>query len=230
VPKKSNTKAPEVTVGGLRIVEMALDLLVPDPDNPRITLKPGDPGYEALAASLERFGMTEPVVWNQTTGYLVSGHQRVEVLRAQGKTTAPVSIVEMPATEARALGLALNKVSGEWDDAKLVGVLMDLHKEMDLLATGFTVNELAELTASLDAQTPALPEPAFAPSLEPKVAKSGVTAKDVKQAEQAQASKYVGGREPKDITCPNCAYVFGIGGWLKDYVEETEKLQAAAKE
>jgi hypothetical protein len=71
-------------------------------------------------------------------------------------------------------------------------------------------------------------EDPFEPSLEPTVARSQVTAKQVQQAEQQQSDRFVQKREPKDVMCPACAHVFGIGGWLQDYVEETEQLQAAA--
>jgi hypothetical protein len=91
---------------------------------------------------------------------------------------------------------------------------------------------LAQLTAEL-AMPPAAIEAEFdepfAPSLEPKVARSDVTAKDVQKAEKAQSERFGGHREPKDITCPHCGQTFGVGGWLQDYLEDTEKVKAEAK-
>ena len=222
-----------VTIGGLRLAEIPIERINPAPYNPRKVLQPGDAGYEALVASLSTFGLAEPLVWNERTGNLVAGHQRLAILKAQGETTIPVSIIDKSLEEEKALNLAMNKVSGEWDTVKLHDVLHDLHAAMDLTATGFTVNELAELAASLTEPVPTnhrdAPTEAFTPSLQPKVTPSHVTEADVKHAEAAQAERFEGGREPKDVTCPNCAFVFGVGGWLKDYIEETERLQAAAK-
>ena len=219
-------------VGGLQIEEVAIESLVPDPRNPRVMLQPGDEGYAQLGASLERFGLTEPLVWNKRTGYLVSGHQRLQLLRDRGVTHVPVSIVDLSPEDGLALGLAMNKVEGEWDKGKLKDVLDDLSQAMDLAGTGFTVVDLAQLTAELAMPTEDIAatfdEP-FEPSLQPAVAKSDITEKDVKKAEKAQSEKFGGHREPKDITCPHCSQTFGIGGWLQDYVEETEKLQAEAK-
>lgn len=224
-------KAADGKVMALRLEEMPIEQLIPADYNPRVKLQPGDEEYEKLSASIERFGQVEPLVWNQRSGNLVGGHQRLEVLKAKGYTHVPVSVVDLSPTEERALSLALNKIAGRWDDVKLHDVLSDLHQTMDLLSTGFTANDLAELTASLSGPVPTLQDDtdgAFEPSLEPKVTRSDVTAKDVQQAEQAQSDRFVSGREPKDVTCPNCAFVFGVGGWLKEYIEDTEKLQAEA--
>ena len=56
----------------------------PAPYNPRKTLKPGDDEWEALSRSLERFGLVEPLIINSKTGLLVSGHQRLNVLKSKG--------------------------------------------------------------------------------------------------------------------------------------------------
>ena len=46
--------------------------------NPRLDLKPGDPEYEKIKRSIEEFDLVEPLVWNETTGNLVGGHQRLK--------------------------------------------------------------------------------------------------------------------------------------------------------
>jgi len=60
-----------------------LDDLAPAPYNPRsITERAAD----GLRASLDRFGDIAGIVWNKRTGRLVTGHQRVNQLRALGAT------------------------------------------------------------------------------------------------------------------------------------------------
>ncbi len=221
------------TIGGLRIEDIPIDKIHPAEYNPRTLLKPGDKGYAQLEASLDRFGLTEPLVWNERTGNLVAGHQRLEILRAKGAQTVPVSVVDLTEENERALNLAMNHSTGEFDKHKLQEVLSEFTDPGLLDVTGFTVVDLAQLNAELAsmaefADSMETEEP-FEPTLEPKVARSNVTAKQVEAAEKKQGEKFQTKREPKDITCPHCGQVFGIGGWLQEYVEETEQLQEAAK-
>lgn len=63
---------------------MALDSieqLQPAPYNPR---RIGDAAASGLAESIDRFGDIAGIVWNEKTGHLVCGHQRVEQLRKLG--------------------------------------------------------------------------------------------------------------------------------------------------
>ena len=62
---------------------MALGALAPAPYNPRAMSKVAAKG---LRASLQRFGLVQPIVWNQRTERVVGGHQRIEALTALGKT------------------------------------------------------------------------------------------------------------------------------------------------
>ena len=63
--------------------------------NPRRDLKPGDKEYEKLKRSLEEFGFVEPVVWNETTGNVVGGHQRLKILLDLGETEIDCSVVAL---------------------------------------------------------------------------------------------------------------------------------------
>lgn len=122
----------------------------PAPYNPRIDLGPDDPRYRRIVASLDTFGLVEPLVWNKRTGHLVGGHQRFKVLVAQGATDAPVSVVDLPLEKEKALNLALNKVGGDWDTQLLAELLNDLAgQDIDLELTGFTESETEHLLANL---------------------------------------------------------------------------------
>ena len=120
--------------------------LLPADYNPRKDLKPGDPEYEKLKRSIEQFGYVEPVIWNKVTGRVVGGHQRLKVLIDMGIAEVECVVVEMDADKEKALNIALNKISGEWDKDKLALVIADLQgADFDVSLTGFDPAELDDL-------------------------------------------------------------------------------------
>ncbi|MDR6938490.1 DNA modification methylase [Arcanobacterium hippocoleae] len=130
---------------------MPIAELTPADYNPRKDLQPGDPEYEKLKRSLSEFGYVEPVIWNQTTGNIVGGHQRLKVLEDLGHEHVEVIVVELDSTREKALNIALNKISGEWDNDKLALLIADLDaSDFDAELTGFDEAEIAQLIGSLD--------------------------------------------------------------------------------
>ena len=120
--------------------------LLPADYNPRKDLQPGDPEYEKLKRSIEQFGYVEPVIWNKQTGRVVGGHQRLKVLIDSGITEVDVVVVDMNTEKEKALNIALNKISGEWDTDKLALVIADLQgADFDVSLTGFAPEELDDL-------------------------------------------------------------------------------------
>lgn len=112
--------------------------------NPRVSLEPGMAEYEKLKASLENFGFVETPVWNERTGRLVGGHQRVRVAKDLGYKEIEVSVVDLTEAQEKALNVALNKISGQWDEEKLQELLAELDADM-LSLTGFDADELVAL-------------------------------------------------------------------------------------
>ena len=120
--------------------------LIPADYNPRKDLKPGDAEYEKLKRSIEQFGYVEPVIWNKTTGFVVGGHQRLKVLLDMGITEVECVVVEMDTEKEKALNIALNKISGEWDKDKLSLLIADLQgADFDVSLTGFEPAEIDSL-------------------------------------------------------------------------------------
>lgn len=128
----------------MKTAVMKLGDIHPAAYNPRVTLKPGDKEYEALKNSLERFGVAEPLIVNETTGNLVAGHQRLNVLKASGATEVEVVLVEMDEDKEKLLNIALNKIDGEWDYKKLEAMFEEIEAE-DIKFTGFSQEELDNL-------------------------------------------------------------------------------------
>ncbi len=138
----------------MEIVKMKLSELNPAEYNPRKALKPGDPAYEKLKASILSFGNVEPIVWNRSTGNVVGGHQRLRVLLDLGVEESEVSVVELSEVDERRLNIALNKITGEWDDEKLTSLLAELTAGgADVYPTGFDEQELSSMFADLTKAT-----------------------------------------------------------------------------
>jgi len=130
----------------MRVIKKQINELIPADYNPRKDLKPGDPEYEKLKRSILEFGYVEPIVWNERTGRVIGGHQRLTVLKELGVEAVEVSVVDLPEGKEKALNLALNKIQGEWDMPKLKDLLEELDTgEFDIEVTGFDENEIERL-------------------------------------------------------------------------------------
>jgi DNA modification methylase len=129
------------------ILKVPVAEINPAPYNPRIDLQPGDPDYEKLKKSIATFGYVEPLVWNQRTKTLISGHQRFKILIEQGITEVEVSVVDLSCEQEKVLNLALNKIRGDWDEDKLAVLLEELQKtpDFDLGLTGFDSSDVSQI-------------------------------------------------------------------------------------
>lgn len=115
--------------------------------NPRKDLKPGDNEYEKIKKSIEKFGYVEPLIVNcKNNNYfkIISGHQRYKVLKYLGYKEIDCILVSLDEKDEKALNIALNKISGEWDNKKLYELLKDFEKD-DFLLTGFDEKEFEKL-------------------------------------------------------------------------------------
>jgi DNA modification methylase len=106
---------------------------------------------QQIAASIERFGFTNPVLVSDE-GEIIAGHGRVEAAKLLGLATVPtLRLSHLSAAERRAYVLADNKLAlnAGWDGEILaleLQALIDL--DFDIVSTGFS---LAEVDFALDA-------------------------------------------------------------------------------
>ena len=131
----------------LNMKRMPIDRLKPAKYNPRKDLQPGDPAYEKIKRSLHDFGYVDPIVWNEVTGNIVGGHQRYKVLVNEGATEVDCVVVHIKnPQDEKALNIALNKATGDWEPMALADLLQDLQLSgYDLGATGFDAAEVDDL-------------------------------------------------------------------------------------
>ena len=130
----------------MEIQKIAANRLNPAAYNPRKDLKPGDKEYEKLKRSIAEFGYVEPVIWNRQTGNVVGGHQRLKVLMDMGRTEIDCVVVDLDLEREKALNIALNKIQGDWDEAKLASIMADFDASaFDVSLTGFDADEVDAL-------------------------------------------------------------------------------------
>lgn len=100
--------------------------------------------FESLQRSIDEFGFVEPVVVNRRNYVIVGGHQRVRAARELGHTEVPVYFVDLDEAHEKALNIALNKISGEFDTDQLAELISGLDTDLIEL-TGFDEKELQSL-------------------------------------------------------------------------------------
>ena len=96
--------------------------------NPRVDLKPGDKEFEKIKGSIAEFGYVEPIIVNSDMT-IIGGHQRAKALKELGYTEVDCVVIEVDKTKEKALNIALNKISGEWDLSALAHLLDELKTE-----------------------------------------------------------------------------------------------------
>ena len=134
----------------MKIETWKLKDLNPAEYNPRKRLTPEDKEYQDIKRSVERFGYVDPIIVNRD-GTIIGGHQRYFVLSDLGYEEAQVSVVDLNKNDEKALNIALNKITGEWDEMKLRDLLLELDLDgYDLAATGFSSQEVEDLCIRLD--------------------------------------------------------------------------------
>lgn len=127
----------------MNIKQIDINKLNPATYNPRKDLKPGDAEYEKLKRSIQEFGYVEPVIVNKDLT-VIGGHQRVKVLKDLNFEKVDCVVVDVDKIKEKALNVALNKISGEWDKDLLKDLLKDLDKD-SLELTGFDNDEIERL-------------------------------------------------------------------------------------
>ena len=124
--------------------------------------------YNKLSNSISEFGVISPIIVNLKNNHIIGGHMRYDALYDEYLSTGEYEELQLirlgdigwvfPSTDLtvkdlsteKAMNLALNKISGEWDIPKLENLLIDLDvEEYDLDLTGFDNMDLQEFDIDL---------------------------------------------------------------------------------
>ena len=128
---------------------LPVSVLKPAEYNPRKKLKPGDKEYEKIKNSIEEFGFADPLVVNADMT-IIGGHQRLTVATQLGYTEVPCAVVDIDKVREKALNIALNKITGAWDEDLLAQLLEDIKdSDFDLGKTGFDPPEIDQLMSKV---------------------------------------------------------------------------------
>lgn len=143
------------TVMSTKICDMRVETtpvldLHPHPRNARTHSKRQ---IKQIAASIERFGWTNPVLIDEQD-QIIAGHGRVAAAKLLGKTAVPsIRLENMSEAEIRAYVIADNRLAelAEWDKEILAIELQTLVKlDFEVEAIGFEIAEIDLLIDSLD--------------------------------------------------------------------------------
>ena len=128
---------------------LPVSVLKPAEYNPRKKLKPSDKEYKKIKASIEEFGFADPLVVNADMT-IIGGHQRLTVAIDLGYTEVPCAVVDVDKDREKALNIALNKITGQWDDQLLAELLRDLDTaQFNTDLTGFDRSEIENLFSNI---------------------------------------------------------------------------------
>lgn len=191
--------------------------------------------FEALKRSLREFGWVEPVVVNTFPGrenVIVGGHQRVRAAQALNHKSVPAVFIRVSPAQEKLLNLALNRISGQWDEDRLSELIRQLSEESDgdIYLSGFTNQELSALlteglankqTAADPDDVPAVPaEPASKPGELYELGPHRILCGDAAKAEDMD--RLLSGQKAKlAVTSPP----YGVG---KEYEEKGVEAWLAA--
>lgn len=129
----------------MNIQKIKIEILKPAEYNPRKDLKPEDEEYQKIKKSITEFGYVAPVIVNSNMT-VIGGHQRLKVLKELGYTEVECVVVDLDQKKEKALNIALNKISGDWDNDKLEELLAELKQtDIDMDITGFSFDEVDEI-------------------------------------------------------------------------------------
>lgn len=126
-----------------------------------LTLLPGNPrqgDIGAVSESMRVNGVYQPIIVNKGTktgrpNEIIAGNHRAQAAKALGHKTIPAIVLDLTDEEAKRIALADNRTSdlADYDNDALLLMLQDLP---DLAGTGYDGDDLDELLAELNTESP----------------------------------------------------------------------------
>lgn len=116
--------------------------LVPADYNPR---EISESELGGLDATVTKYGLVQPIVWNRRTGNIVGGHQRLKVLLRHDVEEAIIAVVDLSLEHEKALNIALNNpaTQGQFTDG-LQSLLREVQNDDAELFTDLHLDKLLD--------------------------------------------------------------------------------------
>lgn len=132
-------------MNNLNIQKIKINKLIPAEYNPRKLLKSSDSEFKKIKRSIEKFGYVDPIIVNKDMT-IIGGHQRFNVIKELDYKEIDCVVLDISKEDEKALNIALNKISGSWDDEKIKALLKDLKdSDFEMSLTGFDESEINQI-------------------------------------------------------------------------------------
>jgi hypothetical protein len=131
----------------MNIIEIKVELLLEAEYNPRVM---NEQEIERLKNSIKKFGIVEPLVVNKDYT-IIGGHQRLKALKELGFKEVPCFVLDLSKEDEKILNIALNKITGSWNDEKLIKLIQEISEDQEKIGlTGFSDDECRILKMQFD--------------------------------------------------------------------------------
>lgn len=145
-PKKDKPKSlAEAGLEAFTTREIHRSQLVGAIYNPRVIT---DQEKAKLKKALSRHGLVAPITWNERTGNIVGGHQRIGImdsLMRSGDYTLTVAVIDVDESREKELNVLLNNTAaqGSWDMDGLKKMFGD--ESVTLEGAGFDIGDMIDM-------------------------------------------------------------------------------------
>ena len=165
---------------------------------PQNSRKHTEDQIDQIAASIEKFGWTIPVLIDDA-GTIIAGHARVRAAKKLGMAEAPCIVATgWDDNKKEAYQIADNRLAemSTWDEA----ILSDQIKRLNAANFDLGFLDMSDFDASL-----------FKPTLDPKVQVGEVSGGAVDKAKANQDAKFQPNEgQTYEIMCPHCGEEFDV--------------------
>ncbi len=142
MPRRAKKAPATAAASGVKELERAV---VPIAHLNAATYNPrtiDDDALKALEKSVSKFGLVQEIVVNKPTMTIISGHQRLKIIKGKYESV-PVVFVDLDPTEEKALNVALNsdQLTGTFTDS-LQDILLEIEATRGDLFDDLRLDEL----------------------------------------------------------------------------------------
>lgn len=200
-----------------QIEEVDIKKLKPAKYNPR---KISKEELDKLCESIKEFWPVQPIIvnmfkWREYT--VIWWHQRLKAMQEIWYDKVPTINVELNEYKEKALNLALNKISWEWEYTMLSELLTDLNTnaDFDISITGF---DMEDIRTTIDSVSDVIERHDKAKKLKDSMIKSWINPEEAEAiADVFEFSKDVAREDIKDVNiCWEIKQRFLINFWIDD--------------